>query len=401
VREFNQVFRNYFVSLGGPGYESGVVFDTNVYTSGFFGKQGSLYKPKTTEASEELARQQLAFSLVAILKGLPQEQWGAFEKEVIKEATDILQLNSDGVKIINNLFNEAKTYTTTTSQAIDEHREDVMTNSSETLTIENEGKKSPSKETTSKHNKAIEIAAQMHAANRLYERQIEKVSELIKKYKEADKAYDPEAVEVEKQKKAEQIDKISIELYKEQSLALIYANEAYYSAGPILHVVGEMQMGLGKITTKIEYLQSLLVQTGYKLQHIQHYEHLFHDVSNERQKARKLDRVGLLFAKYGYRAIEALNELSSSFEEAGVVFELSEKSAKSIVADLEMEFIKKAGDGTPQEKVSQAVKAGGVVSKDLRKGQNIDLKVMQSSWKELAIKVLARIPHLLNDKKSK
>jgi len=405
VREFNQVFRNYFVSLGGPGYESGLVFDTNAYTSGFLGQKGALYKPKTEEASDRLALQQLTFSLVAILKGLPQEQWEHFEGEVIKEATDILRLNSDGVEVIKELFKEAKTYTTTTSEAIDEQKKDVMKNYSENLKIENEGENSPSKETTSKPNKVIEVAAQMHAANRLYERQIEKVSGLIKKYKEADKEYNPKAVEAEEQKKAKEkaneIDNISIELYQEQSLALIYANEAYYSAGPVLHIVGEMQMGLGKISTKVEYLQSLLVQIGYKLQHIQHYEHLFHDVSNERQKARKLDRVGLLFAKYGYRAIEALNELSSSFEEAGVVFELSEKSAKSIVADLEMEFIKKAGDGTPQEKVSQAVKAGGVVSKDLRKGQNLDLKVMQSSWKELAIKVLARIPHLLNDKKSK
>ena len=312
-----------------------------------------------------------------------------------------MPLNSDGVKIINKLFKEAKNYTTTTSKAIDEKKQDVMTNTSENLKIENEEKKSQSKETTSTSNKAIEIAAQMHAANRLFEQQIEKVSDLIKKYKEADKAYDPEAVDAEKHKKAEQIDNISIELYKEQSLALIYANEAYYSAGPILHVVGEMQMGLGKITTKIEYLQSLLVQIGYKLQHIQHYEHLFHDVSKERQKARKLDRVGLLFAKYGHRAIEALNELNSSFEEADVVIKLSQRSAKSIVADLEMEFIKKASDGTPQEKVSQAVKAAGVVSKDLRKGQNLDLEVMQSSWKELAIKVLARIPSLLNPQKSK
>lgn len=155
------------------------------------------------------------------------------------------------------------------------------------------------------------------------------------------------------------------------------------------------------IILRIEYLQSLMMQIGYKLQHIQHYEHLFHNVSKERQKARKLDRVGLLFAKYGHRAIEALNELSSSFDKAGVAFELSETSAKSIMADLEMEFIKKASDGTPQEKVSQAVKVAGVVSKDLRKGQNLDLKVMQSSWKELAIKVLARIPHLLNQQKSK
>jgi hypothetical protein len=136
--------------------------------------------------------------------------------------------------------------------------------------------------------------------------------------------------------------------------------------------------------------------TSVKLQHIQHYEHLFHNVGKERQKARKLERVGLFFAKYDYRAIEALNEVNKSFEEAGVAIELTQTSAKSIGADLAMQYIRKASDGIPQEKVSQAVRAAGFVSKDLRKGQNLDLEVMQSSWKELAIKVVARIPHLLN-----
>jgi hypothetical protein len=116
VREFNQLFGSYFVSLGGPKYESGVVFDTNMYTSGFLGKKGSLYQPKTKKSSDKLAQNQLAFSLVAILKGLPQGEWEKFQKEVIDEATDRLQLNSAGVKIINNLFEQAKTHTENTSE---------------------------------------------------------------------------------------------------------------------------------------------------------------------------------------------------------------------------------------------------------------------------------------------
>ena len=65
-----------------------------------------------------------------------------------------------------------------------------------------------------------------------------------------------------------------------------------------------------------------------------------------------------------------------------------------------MEKVKKTGSGTPQDKVSKAVKAGLSVNKDLRNrdiqtGQSLDLEVMKSSWKELAIKVLARIPPLL------
>ena len=163
-----------------------------------------------------------------------------------------------------------------------------------------------------------------------------------------------------------------------------------------MQIVGEMQIGLGKISTKLEYLQSLIMQIGYKLQHIQHYEHQFHNISKETQKARKLDRIGLLFAKYGYRALEALKELDSSFEEAGVALRLSAGSAKTIVADLDMESIKKASDGIPQEKVSQAARSAGVVSKDLIKGENLDLEEMKSSWKELAIKVVARMPHFLN-----
>jgi len=136
--------------------------------------------------------------------------------------------------------------------------------------------------------------------------------------------------------------------------------------------------------------------TSVKLQYIQHYEHLFHNIGKERQKARKLDRVGVLFAKYDHRAIEALNELNSSFEDAGVAFKLSQTSAKSIGADLAMEYIRKASDGIPQVKVSEAVKMGGFVSKELTKGENLDLEVMQSSWKELAIQAVSRMPHFLN-----
>jgi len=271
-----------------------------------------------------------------------------------------------------------------------------MANTSENLKIENEGEESQSKETISTYNKAIEIAAQMHAANRLFEEKIGKVSELIKDYKTANNAYNPEAADEAKQEKAKEIDNISIKLYKEQSLGLIYANEAYYSAGPVLHIVGEMQIGLGKISTPVEYLQSLMMQIGYKLQHIEHYQHLFHDISDERQKAAKLDRVGYLFAKYGHRAIEALNEVNKSLEDAGIDIEMSQTTARTIMADLAMEYVKKSSTGTPNERRIQAVEAGGSVSQDLIKGENLDLEVMKSSWKELAIKVVARMPHFLN-----
>ena len=400
VREFNQGFGRYFVSLGGPKYESGVVFDTNMYTSGFLGKKGSLYQPKTKETSEKLAQNQLEFSLVAILKGLPQGEWVHFQKEVIQEAKDKLELNSDGVKIINNLFKEAKEHTKKTSNEVEKQKNEVMKDYTTQLNVDKVRK-------NSKAYKDIEIAAQMQAANRLYEKQIDTVSNLIKEYQEAEKAYNPEAAEEDKKKQEEKIDKLSIDIYKEQSLALIYANEAYYSAGPVLHVVGQMQMGLKDITTPMEYLQSLLVQIGYKLQHIQHYEHLFEKITNERLKAKKQDRVGLLFAKYGQRALAALEELTKTLQAAGVQLDLSHTSAKVIVADLRMEEIKKTGTENPQKKVSKASKAGIAACEELelkddaiKAGQSLDLKVMKSSWKELAIQVLARTPHLLNQLKS-
>jgi phage-related minor tail protein len=263
------------------------------------------------------------------------------------------------------------------------------------------------KKENSKYHKDIQVAAQMQAANRLYEKQIDKVSKLIKKYQEAEKAYNPEAADEDKQKQAKKIDDLSIKIYKEQSLALIYANEAYYSAGPVLHVVGEMQMGLKNITTPMEYLQSLLVQVGYKLQHIQHYQHLFEDIQNERRKARKQDRVGLLFAKYGQRALDALAEITKTLEDAGVQLDLSHTSAKVMAADLKMEETKKTAPPTvpPQERVSQATIGGiGVCGElkdpNIKGGQSLNLKVMKSSWKELAIQMLARTPHLLNQLKS-
>jgi hypothetical protein len=401
VREFNQRFGSYFVSLGGPKYESGVVFDTNMYTSGFLGKKGSLYQPKTKETSEKLAQNQLEFSLVAILKGLPQGEWVHFQKEVIQEAKDKLELNSDGVKIINNLFKEAKEHTKKTSNEVEKQKNKVMKDYTNQLNVDKVRK-------NSKAYKDIEIAAQMQAANRLYEKQIDTVSTLIKEYQEAEKAYNPEAAEEDKKKQEEKIDKLSIDIYREQSLALIYANEAYYSAGPVLHVVGQMQMGLKDITTPMEYLQSLLVQIGYKLQHIQHYEHLFEKITNERLKAKKQDRVGLLFAKYGQRALAALEELTKTLQAAGVQLDLSHTSAKVIVADLRMEEIKKTGTENPQKKVSKASKAGIAACEELelkddaiKAGQSLDLKVMKSSWKELAIQMLARTPHLLNQLKSK
>jgi hypothetical protein len=313
-----------------------------------------------------------------------------------------LQLNSDGVKIINKLFKEAKKHTKNTSKEVEEQKNKVMEDYPKQLNI-NKAKKE-----NSKYHKDIKVAAQMQAANRLYEKQIDKVSNLIKEYQKAEKAYNPEAADEDKQKQAKEIDDLSIKIYKEQSLALIYANEAYYSAGPVLHVVGEMQMGLKNITTPMEYLQSLLVQVGYKLQHIQHYQHLFEDIQNERRKARKQDRVGLLFAKYGQRALDALAEITKTLEDAGVQLKLSHTSAKVMAADLKMEETKKTAPPSvpPQERVSQATKGGiGVCGElkdpDIKGGQSLNLEVMKSSWRELAIQMLARTPDLLNQLKSK
>ncbi|AFZ24174.1 hypothetical protein Cylst_1925 [Cylindrospermum stagnale PCC 7417] len=59
----------------------------------------------------------------------------------------------------------------------------------------------------------------------------------------------------------------------EQGKALVYANEAYYTAGAAIHVVKGMQGGGAVTLGRQQQMSSVLMNIGYKLMHYKHNHH--------------------------------------------------------------------------------------------------------------------------------
>ena len=106
------------------------------------------------------------------------------------------------------------------------------------------------------------MGIEVELLNRKYEKQLETVKQILEERKT-----------ILKEQAAgwqEALARNLIAFDREQGRALVYAQEAYYSAGPVIHVVKGMQSGGRVDLTPNQKLQSILMNIGYKLQHYEH-----------------------------------------------------------------------------------------------------------------------------------
>jgi hypothetical protein len=129
------------------------------------------------------------------------------------------------------------------------------------------------------------LAAEVEFSNRRYEKQLDEVKKILKNRQSI--------LEKKEDGWQQALATNLIDFDRAQGKALVYAQEAYYSAGPVIHVVKGMQAGGEVVLTPNQKLQSILMNIGYKLQH---YEH----IRNERGKYRE-EQAKMGTAKYGQR----------------------------------------------------------------------------------------------------
>ena len=267
VALFNNKFREKF------GYEAGVLFDTNVYTSGFMPEKDGdevKYKDKFTgmdmgryqEFKTHKHRMQMALSFLPILqyfsdknpkaKYLPE--WVKFQTQTSNDLEDYLkkeELPSD--------------------QALTDLHAIFMIN--EMLHSETQTERGETEQRLKEENpKLSSDHIAMMAGNELYQKQLERVKVLIKQRGELANKIDTTTNSDELVELHDALAENIIQFELEQGKALVYANEAYFSGGPAVHVVLGMQGGGAVKLGRQQQMQSLLMNIGYKLAHFAHQE---------------------------------------------------------------------------------------------------------------------------------
>lgn len=324
VKYFNDTFVQRF------GVNSGMLFDTNVYTAGFMpitGKDGKQeYKDKfnplgsgkssalppeekavLTAAKRKKHQIELALSMSSVLQYIKTKK----EEQTLKSETlnsvikRIKAIKTEEVVWKEKTYSDAEVKLAITKEAREDMTQ-VFALAKNYVGEVNKGIETKKKElsenspgTDSKH-----IEAQ--AKDLLYVECLENVSKILEKL-EANKR------EIKKSKEAgencvdlfAQRAALVLTFKKEQGVALMYANEAYFSGGAALHVVKGMQGGGELKLSRQEKMQSMLMNIGYQLQHF-----------DEQAEEHGLGRAVLGTSKYGQRVANLTRRESE--EEQGV-----------------------------------------------------------------------------------
>ena len=263
---------------------SAVMFDTNVYTSGFMSAEAR--KTYQDELGLELGRAtrikrdriQLALSLLPICQFIARRDkadWEVFKNVVIEDAREymetrgVTQVESDYVCIeLSETFSETDRLFEETEAGI---AYDVGLS------------KQPGGKT------ATEVmASEVEFLNRRYQKQLDEVKTILE-----DRQMILTMQVITDEDRRNLLAENLVLFERSQGKALVYAQEAYYSAGPVIHVVEGMQAGGRVVLAPNQKLQSILMNVGYKLQHYTH-------IREERGKSRE-EQAKIGTAKYGQR----------------------------------------------------------------------------------------------------
>ncbi|MEA5605363.1 eCIS core domain-containing protein [Nostoc sp. UHCC 0252] len=262
VKLFNQIFRQRW------GKESGTVFDTNVYTTGHMpvgeGKEQKEQDKKETEwqmtqggknSSQEI---QDIMSLLKIRRFLSDAKW----KEYKHNTVNGIKKQDQRLKMIGRFTEVDSLYKQTNIQM--ERKIDELNQGVKNLNL--------SIKDRVKQIKKRNSDAEMEASNRLYEEYLEKVDRIFQELQQIKQEVTEAGVRSKKQ--SQKLDKLTLELQRSRSMALVFANEAYHTGGAVEHVVLNQQMKLDISITNQQYLQSINEQTGFAVEQINHSQNV-------------------------------------------------------------------------------------------------------------------------------
>ncbi|BDD04279.1 hypothetical protein [Aureibacter tunicatorum] len=278
VHYFNDRFRKKW-----KGKASGVVFDTNVYTSGFMSDFAQT-KHKSQFAHHIQMYDQFRMKkhiLQMALSFLPIRQYFSEREDegigrgwkVFKGATKVnLKAYMDGH------LNEGEEFMV--FKVVDRELDEIF-NMTQVLHAETMGKLAAQKKQIERRypEKSFKLISKIQlnslAGDELYEHELVRVRELIVERRKLLKDLERMRLKMFRSRKIESLlDKLQSNLMEFelcQGRALVYANEAYYNAGAATHVVKGMQSGGEVELGRQKQMQSLLMNIGYKLQHFEHH----------------------------------------------------------------------------------------------------------------------------------
>lgn len=308
VKYFNETFLRRF------GVNSGMLFDTNVYTAGFmpvtnpetgkleykdtfnpFGKSSELplsERKVLTDAKRRKHQQELALSLASVVQYLKTNK---AIRALRIETISSVKTHLSSLKVPSEITWEGKKWN---SADIERELLDVAIKDIGQVfllaqryadevagTVEHILGRAPEQENNAPEHQEAQIK------DALYVRTLEKVSVLLEQIQET-----KEAIIVAK-KEGQEVPhlfdkraKLILEFKEEQGKALMYANEAYFSGGAALHVVKGMQGGGSLKLSRQQKMQSMLMNIGYQLQHF-----------DEQEEHHGLGRAIIGTSKYGQR----------------------------------------------------------------------------------------------------
>ncbi|MCG8476887.1 MAG: hypothetical protein MI784_15585 [Cytophagales bacterium] len=303
---FNKVFRNAW-----EGRSSGMVFDTNIYTSGFMSsfhqaKHASLFRGhelmyRKVKAEKHLAQMALSFLPIRQFFYLTKEShggWQGFKSNVMRKLLAFLgkekewdaeELDFLVQRNLNNVFN--------TTQIL--HGETFGRMSNE---LKKMRESSPNRALDPAHSEAI-------VRDSLYEQELQGIKHLIadrKRILEDVHSISRRWLHPQRLRRLLESLRDNLKAYNEmQGRALVFANEAYYNEGAVFHVVEGMQRKQEISLGRQVQMQSMLMNVGYKLLHF----HLHHQEGG-------YGRAYINTAKYGQRIQDIVTQNYSASETA-------------------------------------------------------------------------------------
>lgn len=317
VRTFNEKFRKEW-----GGKEAGTVFDTNVYAQNFLQDKkpgsadeevipvgGGSANVKTDQAYQDV------MSLVKIRKNMSQSRWDGFVSRIVGKITDGTRKAE-----VQKRYDKANAIfkSTYVGELIGQ-----MMSTTEGLQAVTALKKEGKSELDIVE-KLAGAAPGLAASNRLYEEKLAAIEDLVK---------DRDALLLkQKQDKSpdvqKRIDAASVAIRAAHSDALLFANEPYFAAGTIRHVVGNMQAKYGLEVSDSEYLHSLNENFGDIVKEAHH------------QGGKSFPVMAIKTSKYAFRFLDACKQLGDKNKKVTIPSSVpSAHKAMKVVLDI------RQGDG--------------------------------------------------------
>ncbi|MCU1494116.1 MAG: hypothetical protein JWO62_1880 [Acidimicrobiaceae bacterium] len=283
VVQFNREFGEDWKS------ESGTVFDTNVYAEDFLGgkpagavREDDPTKMTATGAVDDAVIQD-ANALVKARKNMSKPSWAMFVNRVVFALPLTQQAHA------RKQFDTADaTYRTTYVGSLI-----ARLSPEKVATMRRAGKSDP------QIVEELETGAEgVEAANREYEAQLLSVGEL-------EQERDALATASHGPPTRERWTELTLEIRKAKSKAMLFANEPYFSAGTLYHVVGNMQGAWGVKLGVPEYFQSANENFGDFKKEIGHH-------GGGDATGVEFRHFAVASSKYAYRFFDAATKLKQS-----------------------------------------------------------------------------------------